>query len=360
MRRTILLACLAAVACDTADSGADTVTLALDPFVVQPGEEGLRCQTFANPVGGDAAIRAFAADLDRGGHHLLVWRQDGATDTPLGPCGQDPGYENLLFQSQRAGNARVELPPDAVASIPSSAGLYVQIHYLNSGSEPVTIANRLSLELAGDGEAAALSALFFDNLSIRVPAGSTGTVIEKSCPIDRDADLVWVSSHMHSHGLDFTIRSGDELIYRTDTADGPPMQVFDPPVHLARGSEVTYACTYRGEPDRDITFGPSLADDAMCSMVGGWLPAGGAEPGLLGCADGECLTCFEAIVRQAPDEVCDDQRAALEAYQTCACQDTCADACGATACAGQMPDDGCRACIDTSCAAESEACLGGG
>src|SRR4029079_9646917 len=72
------------------------------------------------------------------------------------------------------------------------------------------------------------------------------------------------------------------------------------------------------------------------------------------------LTCFEAIVRQAPDQVCDDQRAALDAYQACACEDACADACGATACGGQMPDDGCRACLDTSCAAESEACVGGG
>jgi len=358
MRLSILLLTAAACAGDTA--GDDTVTLALDSFVVQPGEEGLRCQTFANPVGGDAAIRAFAADLDRGGHHMLVWRQDGATDTPLGPCGQDPGYDNLLFQSQRAGSARVEFPPGAAASIPAAAGLYVQIHYLNSGSEPVTIENRLTLDLTADAGAAALSPLFFDNLAIRVPAGSTGTVVKKTCPIDRDADLVWVSSHMHSHGLDFTIRAGDELIYRTDTADGPPMQVFDPPVRLPRGSQVTYACTYRGEADRDITFGPSLADDAMCSMVGGWLPPGGAEPGLLACDDAGCLTCFEAIVRQAPDQVCAEQKPALEAYQACACQDACAEACGASACAGQMPDDGCRACIDTSCAAESEACLGGG
>ena len=149
-------------------------------------------------------------------------------------------------------------------------------------------------------------------------------------------------------------------LYRTDTADGPPMQVFDPPVHLARGSEVTYACTYRGEPDRDITFGPSLADDAMCSMVGGWLPAGGAEPGLLSCDDGGCLSCFEAVVRQAPDQVCDEERAALDAYQACACQGACGSACSASACAGQMPDDDCRACLDSSCAAETEACVGGG
>ena len=359
----MFLACLLVAACtadeDSGDAG-ETVTLSLDPFVVQPGEEGLRCQTFGNPTGGDAAIRALAADLDRGGHHMLVWRLDGATDTPLGPCGQDPGYQNLLFQSQRVGAERVELPPTAVVSLPAAAGLYVQIHYLNSGSEPVTIDNRLTLELAGDEGGAALSPLFFDNLDIRVPAGSTGTVIEKSCPLDRDADLVWLSSHMHSHGLELTIRAGDQLLYRTDTPDGPPMQVFDPPVRLARGTEVTYACTYRGEPDRDITFGPSLADDAMCSMVGGWLPAAGSEPGLLSCDDGSCLTCFEAVVRQAPDEVCEDQRAAFDAFQTCACQDTCASACGASACAGQMPDDDCRACLDSSCAAESEACVGGG
>lgn len=364
MRRSLLLACTLALACAPDDDdpvvGGETVTVELDPFVVQPGEEGLRCQTFANPARADAAVRAFTADLDRGGHHMLVWRLDGASDTPLQPCGQDPGYQNLLFQSQRAGADRVEFPSSAVAALPAAAGLYVQIHFLNTGSEPVTIANRLVLELdAGDG-AAPLSPLFFDNLDIRVPAGSTGTAVEKSCPVDRDADLVWLTSHMHSHGLEFTIRAGDQLLYRTDTADGPPMQVFDPPVHLAAGTEVTYACTYRGEQDRDITFGPSLADDAMCSMVGGWLPAAGAEPGLLACAEAGCLSCFEAIARQAPDQVCEQDRAALDAYQTCACQADCAESCAASACAGQMPDEGCRACLETSCAAESEACVGGG
>src|SRR5438093_7571852 len=109
LQRLLAIAAVLAVGCaggsgDAAavDSGM-TARLELGGFEVPPGEEGFMCQTFANPFGADVEIAEWRANLDVGGHHVLVFADAGGTTKPLARCAGGDFSNPVVFQGQAAG-----------------------------------------------------------------------------------------------------------------------------------------------------------------------------------------------------------------------------------------------------------------
>jgi len=106
----------------------------------------------------------------------------------------------------------------------------------------------------------------------------------------------------------------------------------------------------------------------MCVMVGAYVDSSG-QAARLRCEDesGGCFSCIQALTQQQPDRLCTDDgpptsKQIYDDFQACVCGAAtgCLDACGADACAGMAPSDICRDCIETTCAAQSQACFSGG
>jgi len=346
-----------------------TARLELASFEVGPGEQGLVCQTFANPFGEDVDVVRWTAELTNAGHHALVFAVPDGVEQPLAPCaGSDFTYP-IVFQGQAAGEQSMRYPQGVAAKLPASTALHVQIHYLNPSSETVRVENAVELEAAPPGDDLAhVAPLRFENIDIAVPPGGEATV-SRTCEIPTAAEIVWVVSHMHAHGTHAQIAMGDVQLYASDTWVDPPTHVFDPPRAVPAGTELTFSCSYLNTSTSTVTFGPSLETDEMCVMVGAYVDRSGTgEPldcgGLIG--DG-CVTCMVALVEQAPDKLCDDDgppssKEIYEAMQACTCgegADACGAACADSGCAQQMPSDACLACIDEKCSTEKTACFGG-
>jgi hypothetical protein len=367
--RTIamVVALAAATGCsssDEEDTAAETA-LALESFTVEPGAQGLRCQTFANPTGEEMDVDGWSSFQAPGGHHVLVFAIDGATDIPMDDCEEGPSApgvgRTLVYQSQTAGNGAMSYPTGVAARVGPTQGFLVQIHYLNATDGPLTVSNSLAFTRMAGRADAVMAPLMFENRNLAIPPG--GATLARSCTLPDDVELVWLASHMHQRGAAFRAAIGPEEIYASAQPEGRTA-IFDPVRPVTAGAQVTIECTYWNDTSEDIHFGPSLEDDEMCNLVGAYVDRTG-DGALLSCeaAPGGCLSCSEALFGGSGD-LCDDgdpsSADTFAAFQACSCGEDapCGEDCAASGCAGAVPDDGCRACLETTCAESLDACLG--
>lgn len=254
-------------------TGDGSATLVLGPFVVAPGAERYVCQDFANPFGADdTPVAAIASHATAGVHHLLVFYAPGAVDGAPADC-SGTEFAAGPYGSQRADD-RLTFPPGVAAVIPAGNGLRLQAHYLNASTAPITATVMLQLTPAPPGSVRDRAAvLFFSNRDLHVPAGAHGVVAQKSCAVPFDVNLLDATGHMHQHGVGFTASTPMRTLF-TSTAweDVAPAQ-FDPPVHVAAGTPITFACTYDNDGPTDVGYGTSAATDEMCIFTAQFYPA---------------------------------------------------------------------------------------
>jgi hypothetical protein len=270
----------------------------------------------------------------------------------------------MVFQAQKSGGSDLRYPAGAGARLEAKQGLLIQIHYLNPTDVELPVATTIELERAEpESVKDHVHPLFFGNMAINVPPAAPPTTVSKTCTLAGDVELVMLTGHLHSHGLDFRATRGSADLYQTSDWHQPPMLVFDPPLALSAAEKITFSCTYASEPDRVLTFGDSMERDEMCNLVGAFIPRAGAPDGMLSCEDGAaapgaCLTCSQALFTNNADKACEPSAAKLTAFKTCSCStDGCGASCADSSCGGGKPSDACMACISHRCAAERDGCF---
>ena len=256
------------------DDGHGTYTVALDSFVVAPGEERYACQDFANPFdGASAAIHGFASHLTPGSHHLLLFYKASAADAPLADCSGSE-FAAGPYGSQRPDDSLVY--PDGVAAVVApSDGFRVQAHYLNATTAPLEV--RVTVTLSRIDEAAVrdrAAVLFFSNSAIDVPPGQSGVVAQKTCTLPFDVELVQATGHMHSHGRAFSATAAGHTLFSSTVYSDVTPALFDPPLALPAGTAVTFGCTYdNSDGTTPLEFGDSARTDEMCIFSAQFYPA---------------------------------------------------------------------------------------
>jgi hypothetical protein len=250
-----------------ADPMAPVARFELDSFVMAPGTQGLKCQTFVNTTGQPMEVSRWEAQITRGGHHVLLFLVPDGEATPLQDCAGIDGAYPILFQSQDWGAQSLVYPEGVAALVPEGAALRVQVHYLNSTDAEVEVANAIELTLAEPGSVRAhVGALRFENLDIHLPPHRE-TSISRTCAVTEDIELVWLTSHTHDHGVGFRASVDTEIVYDSPGASDPLVAVFDPVRFVPAGSEIEFTCRYDNEGDEEISFGLSLVDVAMCVIL---------------------------------------------------------------------------------------------
>lgn len=255
----------------------DTVTLTMDSFDIPPGAEVYKCQNFANPFGGaEAEVAMFESHMTPGSHHLLLFYEDGATDTKVEDCsglefGPTP-YSTQLSQDS------VSFPPGVAAVIPPSKGLRMQSHYLNTTQSTITAEVKITFHLAAPGTVKDhAGVMFVVQPFILVPPNSTKDV-KHTCDIPFDMFALKTASHMHKHGTKFTSNVGGLPFYDTTEWAEPKPSIFDPPRQLKAGEKLSFTCTFVNNSPDTLTFGESAESNEMCILVTSFYPLPSSDP----------------------------------------------------------------------------------
>jgi hypothetical protein len=253
-----------------------TVTIEMDAFDVPPGAEVYKCQNFANPFGGEAEVSAFESHMTGGSHHLLMFYEDAAADGPLEDCsglefGPTPYSTQLPDDS-------VVFPAGVAAAIPSTKGIRLQSHYLNTTSETITAHVKMVYHLAAPGTVKDhAGVLFIVQPFIYVQPNSTKDVTY-DCNLPQDMSIIKTASHMHKHGTKFASTVAGAPFYETDSWDHPVPALFDPPRKLSAGDPLHFSCTFVNNSPNALTFGESAETNEMCILVASFFPAPDGDP----------------------------------------------------------------------------------
>jgi len=270
MKRWILLLC----ACTPPLPGFDDqkeATLTLAAFTVMPGEERYVCQNFAGPFGsGSAAVARFDSHMTAGAHHMIVFFHAGG-DGALESCSGNE-FAAGPYGSQRLDDS-LSYPSGVAASLPAGSGLRIQAHYLNATQAPITPVVSLKLTRADATLTQPAAVLFMSNLDIHVDAGAMGAEAQKTCKLPWDVNLIQSSGHMHRHGTSFTANANGQPLFQSSQWSDVPSRLFDPPLALPAGTEVTFTCVYDNPGATPLVYGESAQTDEMCIFSAQFYPA---------------------------------------------------------------------------------------
>jgi len=243
-----------------------------DDFQLQPGQEVYKCQNFDNPFGGkDTAVNRIVTDMAKGSHHLHVYNLTEGTNRKLEDC----TIADFHALTHAAGKPHQETTyPDGMATkIKGSTGIRIQLHYLNTTLDTLTVGATLRLSPVADQSTVTkwVAELYFNRVQLSVPPGQ-GQTVATTCGIPTtygQIGLVYGGTHMHMRGVREQAKTstGAELA-DVDTWDEPPGIAYNPYVMLNPGDTITWTCTYNNSTTKTFTFGESASDNEMCIYLG--------------------------------------------------------------------------------------------
>ena len=223
-----------------------TKTLTMDTFPVPANSEVFYCQTFANPWGQQVDIKTYDLTMDTGSHHMFAFYQSNATDAPVAMCpagGLTYGAFTFLSQTPKA----VMTFPDTVgATLPTSTGFNLMVHYLNTGTTQLTAHVSLTMYVAKSGAVTNHAGVIFDNnATMTVPVGSApyvSTAVEHAGPgrqypgnLEPHAQ---VRPELHGDVHASRRSSPDALYDHAMGRAGAPRVLDAPPPHIRYGHHV--------------------------------------------------------------------------------------------------------------------------
>lgn len=255
----------------TSTAAGTEYTFSTEHVSVAPGAEVYKCQDFTNPFGKDIGIVDEETSLTPGSHHMFAFVMPNSQLTLMGNLVDCPGggveFHDYLTTSGTP-MATVTYPPSTGRIFDASNGLRLMVHFINTGSDPkdaYVVYKVTYVDPAGLTNKVA--SIFLNQVALRVPPGTSTQ--SKTYTLSEDINLMDSASHMHKQGVHFvaTTDSGQTLYDGTDWQEPMP-KFFDPPLYLATGTKITWACTYDNQTGQTLTFGESAATNEMCIFPG--------------------------------------------------------------------------------------------
>jgi hypothetical protein len=97
--------------------------------------------------------------------------------------------------------------------------------------------------------------------------------VQKTCKLPWDVNLIQSSGHMHRHGTSFTANANGQTLFQSSQWSDVPARLFDPPLALPAGTEVTFTCVYDNAGTTPLVYGESALTDEMCIFSAQFYPA---------------------------------------------------------------------------------------
>jgi hypothetical protein len=245
---------------------------------VPPGQEEHVCVIVALPNETATWATEVHATLGEGSHHLIVDRREPGSALQAVPEQCTPTMADnatrLMIAQQK--ETAVTLPRGVAFKIAPRQPLFLQLHYINTGSRAEDIEGTVTLTLADATAAAPTEAhsVFTGQLSLDLPPHAPSSFASYFVPEAPSGTrrVFAVTSHTHSLGVDSTIeRVASEKappttpIHESVNWDEPPLTSFNPPLAFAGKDGLRLTCKYMNTTDKTVTFGTGFHDE-MCFM----------------------------------------------------------------------------------------------
>lgn len=252
-------------------AGVETIQINLSPFTIDPGAEVFMCQNYDNPFGGkDAAIQRSESTMTPGSHHLHLFYGASDASRNLASCS---GFEfHPLLHAAQTPDAVSQYPAGMAAKLQGSQGVRLQVHYLNTTSNPLNVDANVKLTTVDASTVTKwVAQLYFNRVGLSVPPGPSVSVTT-TCTIPQTygpIGLLGGVSHMHRRATHFVASTSTGVnLYETDQWDEPVPNEYNPPVALNPGDKITWTCTYNNNTGQTLTFGDSASVNEMCIFTG--------------------------------------------------------------------------------------------
>ena len=242
------------------------------PYTIAPGQERYLCSVVNLDNPSQVAITRYDFFNHATVHHAALFQPivpepEGVTDCPV-----------LIKQTWLplggggVSTSGLVLPSGAGMKLPGKSQILVQLHLLNSTSQPITARSFVNLTFAPDASQVTPAGIFaFGQQNFELAPGAKGVTLGSECMLGKTLDVFAVFPHMHQLGTKITLERGTSatdasIVYKRDPwvfGDQPMDQMT---LKLGQGEYVRATCTYDNTTDRKITFGESSTDE-MCYLV---------------------------------------------------------------------------------------------
>ncbi len=246
----------------------DALVLQTTPHSLAPGEETYLCQYFP-PSGPTHWIDRIDVDEAEGLHHLFVFRAAAADglSTTLSPCPDDHGAEYKAQLPVVKPGGSFAMPAGVAVSIGADDGLLLQMHMLNTSTDPVDVSITWRAHVVAASEVEKPAGLFlFSITDIDLPPHRL-TTVSKTCPAPLDVEMFAANGHFHTHAIGFDATIAGARILDGAGADGGARVLFDPPRAVHAGDPISWSCSDVNAGATDVRYGPSFAKNEMCNFA---------------------------------------------------------------------------------------------
>jgi Copper type II ascorbate-dependent monooxygenase, C-terminal domain len=270
-----------AAAIPTLDPPADGEGFQVSMSGLAPGySEVWLCEVYELPTDDYAAVHSVEWLQNEGTHHMTMSTL-GLTGGDLAPgsydCNDLYGDSSLMqdqimfFGNQGSGTGTMTLPDGVAANMPPALQVIQEVHYVNAAAEDVPIYSILNAyTIPQEDVTEMIWGGSVRDETIEIPPQSTKTEWSR-CVFNEDVDVIFLASHTHKRGINFTIAPfdgktvGDVIFENTDWHD-PKITQFDPPLHMPAGTGFEWTCTWENTGDTTVTYGLT-AEDEMCNLA---------------------------------------------------------------------------------------------
>jgi hypothetical protein len=267
--------CLAA--CSDASDGPPEGYLRFEPapITVQPGASGQWIQYVSLPIDQDMDVIDVIGEQGPTGHHAILYASptSHAVGTTRDWRATDQITDRLLGGVGGEGAEGLKLPDGAVFRIPTGFSLYMNVHYYNTGDEPVDAWSRLDVKLEPASTNHTAVGFFGAGDTTAIAKANTQTEFTFACKTKQDMKFVMFSNHMHEFGaaVHTTARlpSGETMMLKDDptwryewaTEPNFDRRPLTDPVVLPAGTQLQTTCSWNNTSNRDLSF-----PDEMCAF----------------------------------------------------------------------------------------------
>jgi hypothetical protein len=238
------------------------------------------CEVYDIPIDSTAPVNWVQVLQNDGTHHMTL-------STPgIGVDRIEPGAYNcedlygnaslmedqiMFFGSQGLPEDELYLPEGVVASMPPGIQILHEVHYVNASDEDVELYSYVNAWTIPDD---AVTDMIWGGQvrdeHIEIPAGGEATEWTR-CVMNEDVDVLFLASHTHELGIEFTIAPFDgaetgEVFYSNDDWHNPLITQYSPPMHVPAGQGFEYACTWKNDGPEPVEYGLTSSDE-MCNLA---------------------------------------------------------------------------------------------
>ena len=249
---------------------------------VEPYTEAWVCSVYPAPYTELSPVNWIEYQVTPGMHHMTLATPSlfgSVLDPGVYDCqtllneqmGEDSDYTMFFGLGSGEPEGTQHLPEGVVANMPAGLDVIHEIHYVNATAEPIEVSayvNAYTIPTSEVTEGIWGGQIRDEN--IQIPAGGEATEWSR-CVMNEDVEVIFLASHTHELGTNFTIRTFDgenvgDIIYTNDDWHDPKITQYDPPLVVPAGSGFEWSCTWNNPGDQDVTYGLT-AQDEMCNMT---------------------------------------------------------------------------------------------